>query len=428
MSAPALGKTSVDARADATLIETARQLEHWRLALERLAAPEALASAASWQLLEHYLGVALRATLNTGIERLRRRIARLAADLDRSGPSDVDRMRVELLAVRQQYLRVETMIEFYADALATRADEPMGSWLRACDHIAARSMAEILTPLGLQVPAVLTFADKGAGAAIWKRGLRLWDGTIENPIAVIKVTRHNLLRPTATLHEAGHQIAHILGWNAELRAALAAGLQQSLGPLAHVWAGWASEIAGDAFAFCHTGFGAVSALHDVVDGDDEAVFFVMPGDPHPVAHLRVLLGVAMCRRAFGAGGWDRLARAWLDVHPGDGMDARTRELIERSIPALDQIVGLTLYRAYRAFRGRSLADLIDPRRVSPAALDALERDLGAGGLQSRHWIWDEAIRILALTSYRATRDAASLRQAVLQQDAVMRRLGLKRAA
>jgi septum formation topological specificity factor MinE len=417
-----------DERTAAILVETARQLEHWRLALERLAAPETLASPASWQLLEHYLGVALRASIDTATERLRRRIAVLAAGLDRAGPDDLDRLRAELLAIRQHYLRVETMIEFYADALATRATEPLGSWLRACDHLAARAMAEILTPLGLQVPAVLTFADKGAGAAIWKMGLRLWDGTVENPIAVIKVTRHNLLRPTATLHEAGHQIAHVLGWNDELRAALASDLQPSLGPLAQVWAGWASEIAGDAIAFCHTGFGAVSALHDVVDGPDEAVFFVMPGDPHPVAHLRVLLGVAMCRRAFGPGRWDRLADAWNDVHPGAAADAGTRELIERSGPVLDQIVGVTLYRPYRAFGGRSLADVIDPRRVSPAALEQLERDIGEGGLHSRHWIWDEAIRILALTSYRATRDAASLREAVRQQDAVMRRLGLKRAA
>jgi hypothetical protein len=417
-----------DARTDAILVETARQLEHWRLALERLAAPETLASPASWQLLEHYLGVALRTSINTATEQLRRRTTALSVDLDRAGPNDLDRLRAGLLGIRQHYLRVETMIEFYADALATRASEPMGSWLRACDHLATRAMAEILTPLGRQVPAVLTFADKGSGAAIWKMGLRLWDGTVENPVAVIKVTRHNLLRPTATLHEAGHQIAHILGWNDELRAALATGLQRSLGPLAQIWAGWASEIAGDAIAFCHTGFGAVSALHDVVDGSDDAVFFVMPGDPHPVAHLRVLLGVAMCRRAFGPGRWDRLADAWNAVHPGSGVDPGTRELIERSVPVLDQIVGLTLYRPYRAFGGRQLTDLINPQRVSPAALERLERDIGEGGLHSRHWIWDEAIRILALTSYRATRDAVSLRGAVAQQDAVMRRLGLKRAA
>ena len=37
-----------------------------------------------------------------------------------------------------------------------------------------------------------------------------------NPVAAIKVTRHNLQRPTALIHEAGHQVAHITGWNEEL--------------------------------------------------------------------------------------------------------------------------------------------------------------------------------------------------------------------
>jgi hypothetical protein len=40
------------------------------------------------------------------------------------------------------------------------------------------------------------------------------------PVAVIKITRHNLLRPTALVHEAGHQVAHICGWSMELAAVL----------------------------------------------------------------------------------------------------------------------------------------------------------------------------------------------------------------
>ncbi|HKY48459.1 MAG TPA: hypothetical protein VJQ79_10805, partial [Acidimicrobiia bacterium] len=324
--------------------------------------------------------------------------------------------------------RTETTVDFFADALATRASEPMGSWLRACDHLANRAMAEILVPLGRQVPAALTFSDKGAGAAIWKMGLRLWDGTVDNPVAAIKVTRHNLLRPTAALHEVGHQISHILGWNQELRQALEAGLQgPSLG-LARIWAGWATEIAGDAFAFGFTGYGAVSALHDVIDGDDSSVFLVLPEDPHPVGFLRLMLGVAMCQRAFGSGLWDRLAEAWVAVHPVESASGTVRRLVEASLPALPRIVEITLYQPYRAFGNRALTEIIDPRRVAPAALEQLERDIGAGGLHSRHWVWDEAIRLLALTSYRTTRDATALREGVLQQDAVMRRLGLQRAA
>ena len=77
-----------------------------------------------------------------------------------------------------------------------------------------------------------------------------------------------------------------------------------------MWAGWASEIAGDAFAFAFTGFGAVSALHDVVDGDGPSVFLSCPG-------IRIRSRICACCWAWrcagarsAAGGWDRLARAW----------------------------------------------------------------------------------------------------------------------
>src|SRR5204863_1574422 len=91
-----------------------------------------------------------------------------------------------------------------------------------------RSMAQLLDQLGhvgKTAPVALTYLDKGLGASILKAGLRLWDGGDACPVAVIKVTRHNLLRPTALIHEAGHQVAHICNWNAELATALARGLQ-----------------------------------------------------------------------------------------------------------------------------------------------------------------------------------------------------------
>ncbi len=413
---------------DAVLGELARQLEHWRLAAQRLADPNAVAAPAAWQTLEHYLGVSLRATIAAATAELGRRIDALAHRLATAGAADVSQLRRELLAVRHLYLRTETTVDFFADALATRTSEPMGSWLRACDHIAIRAMTEVLQPMGRDIPAVLTFADKGAGAAIWKMGLRLWDGTVRNPVAVLRMSRHNMMRPTAVLHEVGHQLAHVLGWTAELRTALHAAVHARAPVAADTWAAWASEIAGDAFAFAFTGYGAVSALHDVVDGDARSAFMLIPGDPHPVAHLRVLLGVAMCRRAFGDGRWDRLAASWNATHTAAAADRDVRPIIDASLPALGAIVEAVLYKPFRAFGNRPLVALVDPSRVSPTALDRLRRDIGHDGMRSRHWMWDEAIRLLALTSYHTTRDATSLREGVQQQDAVMRRIGTPHAA
>jgi hypothetical protein len=128
-------------------------------------------------------------------------------------------------------------------------------------------------------------------------------------VATIKITRHNLHRPTALIHETGHQVAHIVGWNEELAAALARGLADAPAGVGDAWASWSSEVAADAFAFVHTGYAAVAALHDVVAGEDVPCFDTFPGDPHPVSYVRVLLGVEMCRQFYGDGPWNELARA-----------------------------------------------------------------------------------------------------------------------
>ena len=192
----------------------------------------------------------------------------------------------------------------------------------------------------------------------------------------MKITRQNLYRPTALIHESGHQVAHIVGWNEELAALLRArarvGVERRC---ATAWASWSSEIAADTHAFVHTGYGSVAALHDVVSGGP-TVFRLAPGDPHPIAYLRVLLGVQMCVRFFGAGPWDDLGRAWVRAYPLAAAPPDTRALAERSVPLLPRIAELCLLTPMRAFGGRPLVALVDPLRVRPDALAQLERDAG----------------------------------------------------
>ena len=125
----------------------------------------------------------------------------------------------------------------------------------------------------------------------------------------------------------------------------------------------------------HTGYGSVAALHDVVSGGP-TVFRLAPGDPHPVAYLRVLLGVQMCVRFFGAGPWDDLGRAWVRAYPLSAAPPDARELAERSVPLLPRIAELCLLTPMRAFGGRPIVALVDPLRVRPDALEQLERDAG----------------------------------------------------
>jgi hypothetical protein len=403
--------------------QTERQVAHWTLAASRLKLDD-LASPEAWAYLEQYLGVSLRRHLTAVIDRLVGQAAVLTA-MQRAAqsPTAAAEVRRKLLEFRHQYLRTETTLDFFADAINGRTNPRIAALLRACDTLAQRSMSQLLDQIGKTTPVALTYPDKGVGASILKAGLRLWDGGEACPVASIKIVRHNLLRPTALIHEAGHQAAHIAGWNAELTATLSKGISARSSELADVWASWSTEIAADAFGFAHTGFASVASLHDVLAGDLSMVFRFTPGDPHPVSYLRVLLGVETCRYFYGDGPWDSLALAWRALHPLTGAPSETRSLVEDSLPILQTVVRLTLDTPMRSFNGRPLRALIQPERVSPAALDELEKRIGPALFTSAHWLWTEPLRILALTGLQLASRPRDLTDILQSQEQAMLRLG-----
>jgi hypothetical protein len=404
-------------------VQVARQVSHWRAAAVGLQDPENFAGAAAWASLERYLDVALRGQLEAAAGRLAREAEALAAELQvASSAEQLERLRLALISFRRRYLRVEAALDFFGDAINSRTSPRLAGLLRACDLLAVKSMERLLVPLGRPVPSALTYVDKGLGASILRAGLRLWEGDSLTPAAAIKITRQNLYRPTALIHETGHQVAHIVGWNAELAALLSRGLGDAPADVAEAWSGWASEIAADTHAFAITGYGSVAALHDVVSGG-QAVFRHQPGDPHPIAYVRVLLGVQMCVRCYGAGPWDDLGQAWLKAHPLTLASPETRVLLERSLPLLPRIAELCLFAPMRAFAGKPLVAYADPLEVSPAALERLERQAGAALTTSPHWLRGEGLRLLALSSYRAATEPQRAAEIARQYEDWMLRLG-----
>lgn len=398
-----------------------RQVVHWSAAVDELGDLGRFASPQAWRALERYLDTAIESAMRASLDRLRRQCALLRARLDAAETErEIAGARRELLSFRRRYVAVETMLDFYGDAINTRTSPALATYLNACDSLARESMRVLLEPLGLRTPAVLTYLDKGLGAAILKAGLRLWDGRSVSPVAAIRLVRHNLHRPTSLLHETGHQAAHLLEWVPELAAALETGVSGEIGRL---WAGWASEIAADAYAFVHTGYAALAALHDVIAGDTDSVLRVQALDPHPTGYLRVLLGHAMCRRFFGAGPWDALARAWTHVYRANDADEISAALLSTSVPHLPAIVEIVLERPYRALRGRSLVDRIDPSRVRPEALQELARAGGGALYRSSDWIRRECLRLLALSGYRAATMPERGDEVLREQEEWMRALG-----
>ena len=400
-----------------------RQVTHWLQAASRLSALDHLASGNAWQGIDHRLGLLLKKSLQQSVQQVLVQGNTLKAELDKASDQEELRgVKRSLIALRDRYLKVEETIHFYTVAINSRTTPNIAALLRACDVLCKKSMEELLQPLGREAPAVLTYVEKGVGASILKAGLRLWDGHI-SPVAAIKITQHNLFRPTAIIHETGHQVAHILSWNEELATTLSRELQQHAAITGAAYAAWASEMAADAFAFVHTGFASVAALHDVVSGPPQAVFSYRVHDPHPISYLRVLLNVEMCRQFYGAGPWDQLEEAFKNDYDIDLVNFPSVGLIKLCKEAIPDVVHLILKRPYHAFGGRSLSQIIRPDRVSPQALEKLELVAGPALYTSHAWVWRECLRLLALNGLRIGLGQGELPALYKQQEEWMVKLG-----
>lgn len=382
-----------------------RQIDHWRAATHRLRALESIAAPAAWAQLEHHTDIALRSRLTASINTLQAQADRLA---DRSRRYDVNRtsLRAELQQLRKQYMRTEMTLDYFGDAINTRTEDKLGRHLAALDEIAETAIRRVLQPLGHRTPPVMTYIDKGLGASVLKAGLQLWDQRGANPVAVIKIVRHNIYRPTALIHEAGHQISYMIDWNRELAEKLKEGLSGFGSRSAAIWAGWASEIAADAFAFALTGYSAIATLQDVLSGGPGLVFQFHSGAPHPTPYLRTLLGVAMCREAFGPGPWDGLEKDWREAYPLTGAPKALGSWLAEQEKATALAVKIILRQPMRAFGGRSLLTHLPVTDLHPARLSTWGASLGPVHAISDEVVRKDTLRLLALSVYQQVTESS----------------------
>jgi len=331
-------------------------------------------------------------------------------------------IRRALLRLRARYLRAETLLDFYGDAINSRTNPRLAELLQGYDVIAGDSMAAMLQPLGITSPPALVYQDKGLGASILRAGIRLWDRSHPSPAAAIKVTRHNLSFPTALLHETGHQVLALCGYNDELRRRLHDALTPQSSTLATLVSSWASELGADVHAVHHAGWAPVFALANVVDGPTNHVLRIRTGDPHPPGLIRVVFNARLVRAWFGAGPWDRLIEAWTVRHRAFG-SAPLGDVTRQLLSVVDRVVELSSMTPMRSFNGASFGDLLDPRRVSPSNLAALEQQAGATLLTSSYLQRREPVRVLALLATRSLRDPLRAHEHRTTLEAWVRGLG-----
>lgn len=384
-----------------------RQVEHWLGAARTFVDAEEFASAAAWGAVERQVGVPLRRRLADTVRELVE-LGRRTVGLVRQAALDPALLPPAHHAVqhfRRQYVAVETTLDFFGDAVSSRTGPALRAALSTLDGLAVASMRPVLDRAGIPVPPVLTYLDRGLGASILRAGIRLWSPGTLNPVAAIKVVRHNLYRPTSLFHECGHQVAHLTRWTGPMGESVAAALGEDMEVRA-MWRHWASEITADVFAFLHTGFASVAALYDVV-GDSRTILRWSLGDPHPVGWLRTLLGCAFCRACFGAGPWDGMERAVTAAHPLQGAAPVVARLLERSLARVPLVAEACLSAPVPALHGMPMAGVVDPGRVSPDALGELERTAGAALWRSPYWRHAEGVRTVALTGLREAEDPGS---------------------
>lgn len=385
-----------------------RQIAHWLAAARTFRDAEEFASSEAWQSVEREIGAPLRRQLNAIVEELialGEAAARLIGQARREAGSIQDAQSA-VQKFRRRYIQVDTTLDFIGDAVNSRTSPLLRAALSNLDRLAVASMAPVLERAGKPVPRVLVYQDKGTGASILRAGVRLWVPGAVMPVAAIKIVRHNLYRPTSLFHETGHQVAHLTDWVSSVRSALATALSGD-SELQRMWSAWASEIAADVYAFLHTGFASVAALYDVV-GDANTILRWPVGDPHPVGWLRTALGCEFSARCFGAEGpWVTLMRAMNAHHPVNRADETLRPLLVRSMEAIRSIAEACLIAPVPALGGKPMTSVLDPGRVSPAALAELERSAGAGLWTSPHWRRAEGIRIVALAGLREAEQPAT---------------------
>lgn len=391
----------VNIRDRLVLDDLGRQVAHWLAAAKTFRDAEEFASLAAWKSVERDVGAPLRQELNIIVQNLVA-MGETASKLigrARNDPSLIPDVHKAVQHFRRRYVQVDTTLDFFGDAVNSRTSPLLCAALSNLDRLAYMSMVPVLQRANKPIPRVLVYQDKGTGASILRAGVRLWTPGAVMPVAAIKIVRHNLYRPTSLFHESGHQVAHLTHWVPSVHDAIVKALSNDR-DVSRMWAAWASEIAADVYAFLHTGYASVAALYDVV-GDASTILSWPVGDPHPIGWLRTALGCAFCTLCFGSNGpWSGLLQAMMVGHPLSRADPTVRPLIERSMAAMPRIAEACLTATVPALGNKTMGSVLDPARVSPSALTALERQAGASLWTSPLLRRTEGIRIVALAGLR----------------------------
>lgn len=295
-----------------------------------------------------------------------------------ASPAEAQR-RFAFLKLR--FNAVLTELDIFADALSLRAEHGNGIRLAGLDAAAEEALE--LASRYYEAPPVITYLDRGHGAAIRRARTRLPGGK-ENPVAVIRIPRERMVGSgiaSSLVHEVGHQGAALIDLVPSLRRALQERRFRAQGEerLAwDLWERWISEIAADFWALAKLGVAATQGLMGVVSLPRAFVFRIQIDDPHPFPWLRVKLSAAAGAYLFPDPQWQALDRLWESFYPRAGLDAGRLRVMSALEATLPEFVRLLAGHRPRALGGGALCEVFPVAERQPEELRALLR--GGRGL------------------------------------------------
>ncbi len=219
--------------------------------------------------------------------------------------------------IKLQFNWLLDSLDIFADVLSQRSEHETGIWLSGLDVLAEDSI-QVKGNL-FEAPPLITYLDRGHGAAIRRARTRLPSGK-SNPVAVIRVPRERMISSgiaSSLIHEVGHQGATSLQLVTSLKTQLRQKIQEDKANQAYWqwYERWISEILSDLWSVANLGIGATTGLINVVSVPSYFVFRLKMDDPHPPPWIRVKLSLAFGEVLFPDPQWKRLEQLWDRLYP-----------------------------------------------------------------------------------------------------------------
>ncbi|MCG8326210.1 MAG: hypothetical protein MI974_00935 [Chitinophagales bacterium] len=304
----------------------------------------------------------LRRKINAFIKRMKQ---------DKYTPADKAQRIFALLKLKFNALLDQ--LDIFADVLTQRGEHDIGIWLAGLDTVAKDALSIVRKEVSM--PPLITYLDRGHGAAIRRARTRLPGGK-KNPVAVIRVPRERMVSSgiaSSLVHEVGHQGAALLGILPTLKTALRKEAEKypEEKQAWMLYERWISEIISDCWSVGIVGIGATTGLMGVVSLPSYFVFRMNLDDPHPFPWIRVKISSAFGAALYPDPQWSRISQLWSQLYPTDKLPEKQLKIINQLEATIPAFVRLVLRHRTPTLKGKSFGAVFPKQKRQPVRLRQL---------------------------------------------------------